>query len=39
VIVAGIVGQGLRHFAQLVLWIAYAMLVLILWLIGRSFYG
>lgn len=39
VIVAGIVGQGLRHFAQLVLWIGYATLLFVPWWIGRTFYS
>jgi hypothetical protein len=39
VIVAGIVGQGLRHFTQLVLWIGYAVLLLIPWWVGISFRG
>lgn len=37
VIVAGIVGQGRGHFAQLVLWIGYAVLVLIPWWVGSMF--
>jgi hypothetical protein len=36
VVVAGIVGEGVRHFGQLVLWIGYAVLVLVPWLVGRS---
>lgn len=36
VVVAGIVGQGLRHFAQPILWLSYALLVFIPWLVGRS---
>lgn len=39
VIIAGIVGQGLRHFAQLILWIGYAVLVLIPWWVGLTFVG
>lgn len=35
VVVAGIVGEGRRHFAQPVLWLAYALLVAIPWLAGR----
>ncbi len=34
VIVAGIVGEGRRHFAQPVLWLAYASLVSVPWLVG-----
>jgi hypothetical protein len=36
VVVAGIVGEGWRHFGQPVLWLAYALLVLIPWLVGRA---
>lgn len=36
IVVAGIVGQGWRHFAQPILWLSYALLVLIPWLVGRS---
>lgn len=36
IVVAGLVGQGWRHFAQPILWVAYALLVLIPWLAGRS---
>jgi hypothetical protein len=36
VVVAGIVGEGLRHFAQLVVWVGYAVLVLAPWWVGRS---
>ena len=36
IIVAGILHQGRRHFAQPILWIAYALLVLIPWLVGGS---
>ena len=36
VFVAGIIGQGLRHFKQPVLWIAYAFLLLMPWLIARA---
>lgn len=36
VIVAGLVGQGWRHFAQPILWIAYVLLVGIPWLVGRA---
>lgn len=36
VVVAGIVGEGRRHFAQGVLWLAYALLVLIPCLVGRG---
>ena len=35
VVVAGIVGEGWRHFEQPVLWLAYALLVTIPWLVGR----
>jgi len=37
VVVAGIVGQGLRHFAQIVLWIGYAVLLFIPWWVGHMF--
>ncbi|HEX7053644.1 MAG TPA: hypothetical protein VF211_06870 [Burkholderiales bacterium] len=36
VVVAGIVGEGVRHFAQPVLWLAYALLVAIPWAAGRQ---
>jgi len=36
VVVAWLVGQGRRHFAQPLLWITYALLLLIPWLVGRS---
>lgn len=36
IVIAGIVGQGWRHFAQPILWLCYALLVLIPWLVGRS---
>lgn len=36
VVVAGIVGEGRRHFEQPVLWIAYALLVVVPWLVGRT---
>ena len=35
VVIAGIVGEGWRHFEQPVLWLAYALLVTIPWLVGR----
>ena len=37
VVVAGIVGEGWRHFEQPVLWLAYALLATIPWLVGRAF--
>jgi hypothetical protein len=37
VVVAGIVGEGWRHFEQPVLWLAYVLLVAIPWLVGREF--
>ena len=36
VVVAGIVGEGWRHFEQPVLWLAYALLLVIPWLVGRA---
>lgn len=39
VVVAGIVGEGLRHFTQLVLWIGYALLLMIPWWVGISISG
>lgn len=36
VFVAGLIGQGLRHFKQPVLWVAYALLLLIPWFIART---
>lgn len=37
VVVAGIVGEGWRHFEQPVLWLAYILLIVIPWLVGRAF--
>jgi len=37
VIVAGIVGEGWRHFAQAVLWLAYVLLATIPWFVGHTF--
>ena len=37
VIVAGIVGEGWRHFRQPVLWLAYVLLLVIPWFVGRTF--
>ena len=37
VVVAGFVGQGLQHFAQIVLWIGYAVLLFIPWWVGHMF--
>jgi hypothetical protein len=37
VIVAGIVGEGWRHFGQPVLWLAYVLLAAIPWFVGRTF--
>jgi len=37
VIVAGIVGEGWRHFGQPVLWLAYVLLAGIPWFVGRTF--
>jgi hypothetical protein len=36
VVVAGIVGEGRRHFEQPVLWLGYALLVAGPWLVGRT---
>ena len=36
VVVAGIVGEGRRHFEQPVLWVGYALLVIVPWLVGRA---
>ena len=36
VVVAGLVGEGWRHFRQPVLWLAYALLLGIPWLVGRT---
>ena len=36
VVVAGIVGEGRRHFEQPVLWVGYALLVAVPWLVGRA---
>lgn len=36
VVVAWLVGQGRRHFAQPLLWITYLLLLLIPWFIGTS---
>jgi len=36
VFIAGIIGQGWRHFKQPILWIAYALLLLIPWLFARG---
>jgi hypothetical protein len=36
VVVAGIVGEGRRHFTQPVLWLAYALLVAVPWVVGLT---
>ena len=36
IVVAGIVGEGCRHFRQPVLWVAYALLLVIPWLVGHA---
>ncbi|MEX2543102.1 MAG: hypothetical protein WD314_14945 [Trueperaceae bacterium] len=36
VVVAGFVGQGLKHFSQPILWIAYSLLILLPLLVGRT---
>ena len=36
IVVAGIVGEGRRHFRQPVLWVAYALLLVIPWLVGHA---
>ena len=36
VVIAGIVGEGWRHFEQPVLWLAYALLLAIPALVGRA---
>ena len=36
VVVAGMVGEGRRHFEQPVLWLGYALLVVLPWLVGRA---
>ena len=38
VVAAGIVGEGLHHFHQILLWITYALLIIIPWWIGRMRY-
>ena len=35
-VVAGIVGEGRRHFTQPVLWLAYALLVVVPWAVGGA---
>ena len=35
VIVAVLVGKGIRHFEQAILWITYLLLILIPWMVGR----
>lgn len=36
VVVAGVVGQGVKHFKQPILWLAYTLMVLIPWLEARD---
>lgn len=36
IVVAGFVRQGLRHFRQPILWVGYAVLVAVPWLVARS---
>ena len=36
VVVAWIVAEGWRHFAQPVLWLAYTVLIIIPWLVGKA---
>jgi hypothetical protein len=36
VVVAGIIGQGVKHFKQPILWIAYALVLLIPWFVARG---
>jgi len=36
VFVAGLIGQGLGHFKQPILWITYAVLAVIPWLLARA---
>lgn len=36
VVVAGIVGEGRRHFAQPILWLGYAFLISVPWVAGYA---
>lgn len=36
IVIAGIIGKGLAHFKQPILWIAYALVLVIPWLVARD---
>ena len=36
IVVAGLVRQGLRHFRQTILWVGYAVLIAVPWLVGLA---
>ena len=36
IVIAGVIGKGIAHFRQPILWIAYGLVLLIPWLVARA---